>query len=229
MKWGRYNPDEVKLYQKNATGLSTALIVGSHIGALAFQLEACFDELVCIEANPITHDLLRKNILMRGLSDKMRCLNIAISDRASFIPFLCNTENSGGSKIAPAFSDVDYTYDRPESLMIQAACLDTLYANRTFDFILMDIEGGEINAISGGYQLIKRSSVFVVEYVPNHIKRVANKSIAEFADALLELRFDCVEFPSLGIKGAPHECLLPSLIEIDRVGGYEDGIMFTRT
>jgi len=229
MKWGRYNPDEVQRYKKNASGLSTALIVGSHIGALVFQLEECFDEMVCVEANPITHDLLTKNILMRGLGDKIQCLNVAISDRDSLIPFLCNTENSGGSKIEPVYSDVDYTYDRPELLMIQAACLDALYSDRTFDFILMDIEGGEVNAIAGGHELIKRSSVFVVEYVPNHIKRVANKSITEFADALLELRFDFVELPSLGIKGAPHECLLPSLIEIDRVGGYEDGIIFTRT
>ena len=93
----------------------------------------------------------------------------------------------------------------------------------------MDIEGGEFNAILGGSQLIDRCSVFAVEYVPDHIKRVANKSIEEFAEVLIQRRFDSVEFPSLGIKGVPDDSLLPTLIEIDRLGRHEDAIIFKRT
>ena len=60
LKWGRYNPVEAKLYREAAAGLNSALFVGSHIGALAFQLEDCFDDVMCIEANPATYEILKK-------------------------------------------------------------------------------------------------------------------------------------------------------------------------
>jgi FkbM family methyltransferase len=229
LKWGRYNPDEIKLYRNIVSGYGSALIVGSHIGAAAFQLTECFDELVCIEANPATYGLLRKNILIRGMDHKMSCLNVAACNQDAPIPYLCNTENSGGSKIEPVFKDINYIYDSPKSLTVPGVRMDTIWPDKTFEFILMDIEGGEFNAILGGSQLIDRCSVFAVEYVPDHIKRVANKSIEEFAEVLIQRRFDSVEFPSLGIKGVPDDSLLPTLIEIDRLGRHEDAIIFKRT
>ena len=228
MKWGHYNPTESDHYAQFANGLDSALIVGSHIGALAIQLAPCFNEMVCVEANPQIYRLLRHNIFANGLSAKVSSQNVAVSDREGPVPFLCNVENSGGSKCRPVVPDIDFVYDAPEQISVPAVTLDTEYEDRAFDFILMDIEGSEFGAILGGQALIRRCSVFVVEYVPNHLKRVANRSICEFADLLVELDFDEVYFPSASVRGRPSDCLLSTLLEIERSGGYEDGIIFTR-
>lgn len=228
MKWGHYNPTVSDHYAQFANGLDSALIVGSHIGALAIQLAPYFNEMICIEANPQTYRLLRHNIFANGLNAKVSSQNVAASDREGPVSFLCSMENTGGSKVKPVFSDINFIYDVPDQITVPGVTLDTEYEDLAFDFILMDIEGSEFGAILGGQALIRRCSVFVVEYVPNHLKRVANRSICEFADLLLELDFDEVYFPSASVRGRPSDCLLSTLLEIDRCGGYEDGIIFTR-
>ena len=64
--------------------------------------------------------------------------------------FFCSVDNSGGSKVQPAFQDINFVYDNPELISVPGISLDSEYADHTFDFILMDIEGSEFNAILGG-------------------------------------------------------------------------------
>jgi len=89
--------------------------VRSHIEAFAFQHEDYFDDVMCIEANPATYEILKKNIRLRDLKHKMSAQNIAANGRSGPISFLCNTENSGGSKIYPACVDIEYIYDKPRT------------------------------------------------------------------------------------------------------------------
>jgi len=64
--------------------------------------------------------------------------------------FFCSVDNSGGSKVQPAFQDINFVYDNPELISVPGISLDSEYSGHTFDFILMDIEGSEFNAILGG-------------------------------------------------------------------------------
>ena len=106
--------------------------------------------------------------------------------------------------------------------------MDSEYSDHTFDFILMDIESSEFNAILGGKELLRRCSVFVVEFVPNHLERVSNRSINDLSQLLLELDFDEVYFPTLQLRGDPEQCLLASLLSIADSKSFEDGIIFKR-
>lgn len=106
--------------------------------------------------------------------------------------------------------------------------MDSEYSDQTFDFVLMDIEGSEFNAILGGKELLRRCSVFVVEFVPNHLERVSNRSMKELSQLLLELEFDEVYFPRLQLRGDPQQCLLTSLLSIADSKSFEDGIVFKR-
>lgn len=229
LKWRHYNPDEARKYQVLLKQTSTALVIGSHIGALALQLAASVDKLTCVEANPFNYDLLKLNVAMQNLSSKVNCVNVAVAEQAGLVEFVCSKDNTGGSKVKPKHFDVDFRYDQPESIEVTTISLDTLFIGKSFDFILMDIEGSEFAAIRGGRDLLLRCRAFVVEFVPRHVERVAGVSINDFAATLLSLDFDCVEFPGYGIKGDPHEILLSTLLLIRDRGGYEDGVIFTRT
>ncbi len=104
--------------------------------------------------------------------------------------------------------------------------MDSEYSDQTFDFILMDIEGSEFKAIFGGKELLRRCSVFIVEFVPNHLESVANRTIYELSQLLLELEFDEVYFPRSGLGGAPEQCLLTALRAIADSNSFEDGVIF---
>lgn len=229
LKWRHYNPDEARKYQDLLQQSSTALVIGSHIGALALQLAVSVDKLTCVEANPCNHNLLKLNVAMANLSSKVNCVNVAVAEQTGSVEFLCSKDNTGGSKIKPQHFDVDFRYDQPELIQVATTTLDTLFSGNCFDFILMDIEGSEFAAIRGGRDLLSRCRAFVVEFVPRHVERVAGVSINDFAATLLSLDFDYVEFPSFGIKGDPREILLSTLLLIRDRGGFEDGVIFTRT
>ena len=142
--------------------------------------------------------------------------------------FFCSVDNSGGSKVQPAFEDINFIYDNPGLISVPGISLDSEYFDQTFDFILMDIEGSEFNAILGGKELLRRCSVFVVEFVPNHLERVSNRSIHELSQLLLELAFDEFYFPRFGLGGDPEQCLLTTLQAIADSKSFEDGIIFKR-
>lgn len=116
LKWGHHNPDEPRKYKDLLQESSTALVIDSHIEALAPQVAANVDNLTCIEANPRNYDFLKLNVAMQNLSNKVCCVNVAIAESSGSVEFLCSRDNTGGSKIKPAHLDVDFRYDRPESV-----------------------------------------------------------------------------------------------------------------
>ena len=228
IKWGHYNPDEVAKYREASDGLDSALIIGSHIGSLAIQLADSFQSMLCFEANPDTHRRLEYNIRLNRLGNVVSTRCLAVCERNQSVSFLCGVDNSGGSKVKPAFQDTNFVYDNPKLISVPGIALDAEYPSQIFDFILMDIEGSEFNAILGGKEILKRCSVFVMEFVPNHLERVSNRSINELCHLLLELAFDEVYFPRLRFRGDPRQCLLTTLLSIAESKNFEDGIIFKR-
>lgn len=228
MKWGHYNPKEVANYKEVSNGMDSALIIGSHIGSLAIQLADSFQSILCLEANPSTYRRLEFNVSLNRLGDILNTRCAAVCERNQPVSFFCSVDNSGGSKIQPVFQDINFVYDNPDLISVPGISLDSEYYDQTFDFILMDIEGSEFNAILGGKELLRRCSVFVVEFVPNHLERVANRSIPELSQLLLELEFDEVYFPRFGLGGDPKQCLLTTLQAIADSKSFEDGIVFKR-
>jgi len=75
---------------------------------------------------------------------------VAASDRPGSLSFLCNVENSGGSKISPKHVDEDFIYDRPHTAIVVGVALDDIFTSDDFDVVLMDMEGGEFKAIQRG-------------------------------------------------------------------------------
>lgn len=142
--------------------------------------------------------------------------------------FFCTVDISGGSKVQPAFQNINFVYDNPELSRVPGISLDAEYFDQTFDFIFMDIEGSESNAILGGKELLGRCSVFIVAFVPNHLERVSNRSIPELSKLFLELEFDEVYFPRFGLGGDPRHCLLTTLQAVADSKSFEDGIVFKR-
>ena len=181
-----------------------------------------------MEANPSTYELLQMNIALRDLGHKVKALNVAVTWEDKEVEFLCSRENTGGSKQVPVFGDENFVYDSPDLITVPGRSLDSIFSGKQFDFILMDIEGGEFDAIRGASDLLKSCSVLVVEFVPNHLERVADKSSYDFAKMLIELSFDQVEFPRFGARGFPPDCLVEILSKLVVSGEYEDGLILTR-
>lgn len=104
---GSFSPDQVALLKSLLSPDDKVLIVGAHIGTIAIPLSAHCAELVAIEANPQSFQLLELNL---HINQVMNCkvFNIAANDKCEDLSFLMSRVNSGGSKILRPLYVHDY-------------------------------------------------------------------------------------------------------------------------
>lgn len=175
---GAYGLGELARARQFLTGDSRVLVVGAHIGTLAVPLSRSCRELVAIEANPRTHELLELNVLMNRCAN-VRTYNVAANDREAPIEFVMSTHNSGGSKRMPLHRDETYFYDQPAVVQVRGARLDDLLEG-SFDVVLMDIEGSEYFAFLGMQRILAGAATLIVEFLPHHLSRVAGVTVEQF-------------------------------------------------
>jgi FkbM family methyltransferase len=222
---GCYGESEYMLAKSLLSTTSDMLIVGAHIGAHAVPLSRDCNELVAIEANPHTFRYLKTNFLLNRCHNVVS-YNIAAGEKAETIKFLMNRENSGGSKRMPSSAHIHYVYDKPEVIEIESISLDELLYPRRFDLILMDIEGSEYFALKGMQKILGEAKALSVEFLPHHIKDVANVEINDFIDTIIP-HFEYMYIPRS--KEILNKDEINKRIEdMYRIGEGHDGIYFLK-
>ncbi len=200
--------DEIDAVLAHCRPDSRVLVVGGHVGSLALPLAASVASVTVLEANPDTFGLLRRNVAINGLAN-VDVHAVAANDRGGTLRFLLNRANSGGSKRVPQHARTAYYYDRPDEVEVPAVVLDDYFAGRTFDVIVMDIEGSEVFALRGMPRLLGACRHLFVEFLPHHLRDVAGVGVAEFL-APLARHFAQLTIPSQG-RTIPAEAIAREL------------------
>ena len=180
-------------------------------------------EVIAIEANPNNFKLLQTNIKLNNVSNIITH-NIAASDREETIQFQSNTVNSGGSKRVPVNNHYMYTYDNPEVINVQAYALDDYLSNKSFELVLIDIEGSEYFAMRGMEKILSKTKTLIVEFLPHHITNVAGVELADFLDNIPN-QFTKLLIPSKK-QTYPIDEGLNILRQMFESGLGDDGIIF---
>ena len=126
--------------------------LGAHIGKYACtiaKLVGTHGRVIAVEANPANYVLLVKNALLNKLENVV-ALNLAAYDRDCEIRLFDGANSSGRSSIK-----LD---NGVGSVMVQARALDTvpeLTSLRRIDFVKVDVEGAEYEAIVGMSKLLR--------------------------------------------------------------------------
>jgi hypothetical protein len=77
--------------------------------------------------------------------------------------------------------------------------LDEYLEEKTFDIVVIDIEGSEYFALQGMQKMLSRCKVLVVEFLPHHLKNVSGVTVEEFL-SLIEPHFTRMTIPSRRLK-----------------------------
>ncbi|ANM31316.1 hypothetical protein ABI59_19665 [Acidobacteria bacterium Mor1] len=222
---GKYSLEELERLRRFVTPESRVLVVGAHIGTLAIPLAGSCREVVAIEANPHTYDLLVKNIALNNAAN-CRALHLAANDREEPVEFLLSRVNSGGSKRVPRVRKFIYYYDDPETVSVPSAPLDSVIEDHDFDLIVMDIEGSEYFALKGMPEILSNARALAVEFLPHHLKHVSGVTVEEFL-AVIPRHFTTLTVPTLNRTVESAE-FLPCLSEMYRNDQGDDGLIFER-
>ena len=178
-----YGIDELERLKTLINKNSKILIVGTHIGALAIPLSKHCKEITAIEANPNTFELLEINLHLNH-ANNITPHNIFANDTPGKVEFLLNTVNSGGSKRKPKKDNYLYDFDNPEIIELESHKLDDYLPKHDYDLILMDIEGSEYFAMKGMNDILSNCKTLVVEFLPHHLKNVADIDVETFLSVL---------------------------------------------
>jgi|TARA_A200000159_G_C7284559_1_gene322981 FkbM family methyltransferase len=183
LRSGGFGIDEVERLKTFINKNSKVLIVGTHIGSLAIPLSKHCKEITAIEANPNTFELLEINLHLNHAKNIIPH-NIFANESHEKVEFLLNTVNSGGSKRKPKKSSFLYDFDNPEIIELESHKLDDYLPEHDYDLVLLDIEGSEYFAMKGMKDILSNCKTLVVEFLPHHLKNVADIDVETFLSVL---------------------------------------------
>ena len=224
LRSGGFGLEEIARLRKYIDNDSNVLIVGTHIGSLAIPLSKHCKAITAIEANPKTFELLEINLQLNNI-ENITPHNIFANDSSEKVEFLLNTVNSGGSKRKPKKSNFLYDYDNPEVIELESHKLDHYLSEHNFDLILLDIEGSEYFAMKGMKEILSNCKTLVVEFLPHHLKNVADIDVDTFISALPN-HFTSFQLPDHNQEHNISEVKTVLQKMYDSNTG-EDGIIFT--
>lgn len=222
---GRYGLDEIERVKPHIAKNSRVLIVGAHVGTLAIPISKLCKNVVAIEANPVTYDLLTINIALNSASN-CQAINVAASDKDENIEFLLSRANSGGSKRVPKIKEFMYYYDNPEKIRVKAVSLDSYLDEKDFDVVIMDIEGSEYFALRGMQEILSKCKLLVVEFLPHHLKNVSGITVEQFLSEITP-HFSRLTVPSKKLVLNASE-FFSHLTEMYNLEEGDEGIIFEK-
>lgn len=159
--------------------------IGANIGYYTLQLAQLVGEegkVIAIEPEPRNFDLLRKNVVLNGMQNRVELYNVCISDRNGIVRFYLS-EKSNTHTIIP-------TKTHARSILVEGRTIDTfLESYEKIHFIHLDIEGGEYVIKKGLLHILQRfkPSLFI-ELHP--IPYGNSKAVVEFLRDMQNIGYD---------------------------------------
>jgi FkbM family methyltransferase len=157
-----YEPETTKIVKELVKEGDTCVDVGASIGyftLLMGRLVGKTGQVIAVEPVPIQHPYLATNIIVNGLKDRVKIYNVAASDKVEdkemFTAALLKGTNT----------------------KVHCIPLDDILAELPkVDFIKMDIDGSESQALKGLEKTIEKNPnlKMIIEYYPKYLEAAGN-------------------------------------------------------
>lgn len=145
-----YETRELAVIARRIPRDATVIDIGANAGnhALFLALFAGARRIIPVEPNPLAYRLLIQNVLLNGVADRfdLTRLGIGVSDRdGEGFGMEIRDRNLGAARML----------EGEGGIAVHRA--DTLFADETPDFVKIDVEGMEMEVLSGAEGLISRT------------------------------------------------------------------------
>lgn len=134
------------------------LDIGAHIGTVSQQMKQLWpnSDILMLEANPYLRETLEKT----GIPYK-----ICLLGKEPVISKYYMTDKWTGSSGNSIYRELteDYNDTHLKFLELQVYRLDDFLPNEQFDLIKIDTQGSEIDILTGGIEILKKSQYVIIE------------------------------------------------------------------
>jgi FkbM family methyltransferase len=158
---GEYEHESIYKVKAHVKPGHNCIDIGANIGYYSKLLSSIIGDsgvVYCFEPLPSVFSLLQKN--MDGCYNA-ELYNMAVSDKTGVVPFTYNTDNYGNNSL----SSENVFDSKKKSIHVSTVRLDDIIGDRKIDFIIIDVEGHELNALKGAENIIRRCRpIILMEY-----------------------------------------------------------------
>ncbi len=171
--------------------------VGANIGMISIGMlyNGLFPEAIAFEPFPRSFRFLVKNVEQNGLTERIRCFQLALSSQDGTAELEIAEENSGDNRIRKVQVAGEMKEEKRQTLTVSTARFDSLVKSRKISadrigLIWLDIQGHEGHLFLGAQGFFRERRVPVVsEFWSYGIER-SGMSSQEYCKILGEL-FEC--------------------------------------
>ena len=151
-----YTKEKYIIFKNSGINPKKILDIGAHLGNWAARMKNVFpdSEILSLEGNPSCAPELRQknpNSLIVLLGEKE-----GIKD--FYLPADENTPEGGSF-----YKENTHYYNDYKTIQLPVRTLDSIAANKGFDFIKFDVQGAELDIIRGGLKTVLDSSMLQLE------------------------------------------------------------------
>jgi FkbM family methyltransferase len=208
-----YDPAEIAHVQARLAPGGAFVDVGAHVGGYSMPVAAAAEqvEIHAFEPVPETRARLIANLRRNGLQDGVEVWDKAVGDRPGRQRITTSTQ-SGENRLLS-----DERGAEGASVEVEVVTLDRHLFDRCerVDVIKCDIEGGELDALRGGEQLLRRDRPDVLAELDVRFSDRSDGGPGGLIAYMTELGYECRRFADGELR------------EVGEFGGGTNNLLFT--
>jgi len=189
---GSYEPATSATLMRFVQPGSAVIECGSNCGFHTLNLAKAVGpqgKVYSYEANPELISILQKNVTSNGYSDIVDIFNQGVWSEDTTLRFPVRKHSLGGAGLKKKFLNPYKRWRHRRKIKrfvdLQVVSLPTLCRERNINFLRMDVEGAEFEAIAGGRALLgERNITIVMEWIPRAGERKLTTSLFDTLQSL---------------------------------------------
>ena len=173
---GTYEPATAATLNRFITPGMSVLECGSNCGFHTLTMARAVGptgKVYAYEANPELLPIIHRNIIANDFTEVVEVFNQGVWSDDTTLPFPVRKQSLGGAglKIKSTNPIKRWKSNRKVKRYIdlEVHSLDTLCQDRNIEFLRMDVEGAEFEAVTGSLDLLRKGDISIVlEWIPRH-------------------------------------------------------------
>ncbi|MCX7899022.1 MAG: FkbM family methyltransferase [Methylocystis sp.] len=154
----------------------TLIDIGANIGVISIPAVArgMCARAIAIEPTPKTARLLRANVALNGLEDRIDVHEVALSDKNGFAQLELSRDNSGDNRLAADARECAYDENNRARITVPQRRFDDLFSDLDMSRCLawIDVQGFEAAVLAGATKIADNKIPIVIELWPYGLRRI---------------------------------------------------------
>lgn len=145
--------------------------VGSNVGRYSLIAAKKGANVIAIEANPRTFEVLSENCKLNGFMN-VKPMNVAVSNKTGKLVLYYIDGYDGIASVDKEWNELNGLHKPATEFEVQSDKLDNLHSFKRVDWLLIDVEGHELEVLESAIHTLSMTKRIIVEVEPERRENI---------------------------------------------------------